>query len=81
MKVCVAYDVDGVVKELPSASYDFFRAKPIYETVSVCPVTDHINFLKYMTFIERETGVEIDYISYGPKTEEMKTRNDLIMNI
>jgi adenylosuccinate synthase len=34
-----------------------------------------------MTFIERETGVEIDYISYGPRTEEMKTRNDLIMNI
>ncbi len=81
VKVCVAYDVDGVIKELPSTSYDFFRAKPIYETVSGWPVTDHINFLKYMTFIERETGVEIDYISYGPKTEEMKTRNDLIMNI
>jgi adenylosuccinate synthase len=81
VKVCVAYDVDGVVKELPSTSYDFFRAKPIYETVSGWPVTDHINFLKYMTFIEKETGVEIDYISYGPKTEEMKTRNDLIMSI
>ncbi|MDD4040140.1 MAG: adenylosuccinate synthetase, partial [Mesotoga sp.] len=81
VKVCVAYDVDGVVKEVPSTSYDFFRAKPIYETVKGWPTTDHINFLKYMTFIERETGVEIDYISYGPKTEEMKTRNDLIINI
>ncbi|MBN2218968.1 MAG: adenylosuccinate synthase [Kosmotogaceae bacterium] len=81
VKVCVAYDVDGVVKEMPSTSFDFFKARPIYETVSGWPSTDHINFLKYMTFIERETGVEIDYISYGPRTEEMKTRNDLIMNI
>jgi len=81
VKVCVAYDVEGAVKEMPSTSYDFFKARPIYETVSGWPSTDHINFLKYMTFIERETGVEIDYISYGPRTEEMKTRNDLIMNI
>ena len=81
VKVCVAYDVEGAIKEMPSTSYDFFKARPIYETVSGWPSTDHINFLKYMTFIERETGVEIDYISYGPRTEEMKTRNDLIMNI
>jgi adenylosuccinate synthase len=81
VKLCVAYDVDGVIKEVPSTSYDFFRAKPVYESIAGWPTTDHVNFLKYMTFIESETGVEIDYISYGPKTEEMKTRNDLILSI
>lgn len=81
INICIAYDIEGTVKEVPSTSRDFFKAKPIYKTLKGWPTTDHINFLKYMTFIEQETGVEIDYISYGPKTEEMKTRNDLIINI
>ena len=78
VKVCVAYDVDGVVKEVPSTSYDFFRAKPIYETVRAGPRPTQ-NFLKYMTFIERETGVEIDYIYFCPKTEEIKPGTAIII--
>ncbi|HOO33214.1 MAG TPA: adenylosuccinate synthase [Thermotogota bacterium] len=81
IKICTAYDVNGKIKRIPSSSYDFFVAKPIYETLKGWPNTDHINFLKYMAFIEDETGVKINYISYGPKTEEMLTKNELIRNI
>ncbi len=78
IKICVAYDVNGKIKEVPSSSYDFFVAKPVYESLKGWPNTQHINFLKYMTFIEEKTGVKINYISYGPKTEEMMGKNKMI---
>jgi adenylosuccinate synthase len=78
IKICTAYDVNGKIKETPSSSYDFFVAKPIYETLKGWPNTRHINFLKYMTFIEEKTGIKINYISYGPKTEEMMGKNKMI---
>ncbi|SHF01305.1 Adenylosuccinate synthetase [Marinitoga hydrogenitolerans DSM 16785] len=81
IKVCVAYNVNRDVKEIPTSSYDFFVGKPIYETLKGWPDTNHINFLKYMSFIEEKTGIEISHISYGPKTEEMCSKNDLIMKI
>nr|WP_240739421.1 adenylosuccinate synthetase [Marinitoga lauensis] len=81
IKVCVAYDINGEIREVPASSYDFLVAKPIYETLKGWPDTNHINFLKYMAFIEEKTGVEIPYISYGPKTDEMCTKNDLIFEI
>ncbi|MBM7560157.1 adenylosuccinate synthase [Marinitoga litoralis] len=81
IKVCVAYDVNGEIKEIPTSSYDFFVGKPIYETLKGWPNTNHVNFLKYMAFIEEKTGIEISHISYGPKTEEMCTKNDLIFNM
>jgi adenylosuccinate synthase len=70
IKICTAYDVNGKIKDIPSSSYDFFVAKPVYETLKGWPNTQHINFLKYMTFIEEKTGIKINYISYGPKTED-----------
>jgi adenylosuccinate synthase len=78
IKICTAYDVNGKIKEIPSSSYDFFVAKPVYETLKGWPNTQHINFLKYMTFIEEKTGIKINYISYGPKTEEMMGKNKMI---
>ncbi|HPF17306.1 MAG TPA: adenylosuccinate synthase [Thermotogota bacterium] len=78
IKICVAYDVNGKIKEIPSSSYDFFVAKPIYETLKGWPNTQHINFLKYMTFIEEKTGVKINNISYGPLTHEMMGKNKMI---
>ena len=81
VKVCVGYDVKGKIKDIPSSSYDFFVAEPVYETLDGWPDTDHINFLKYLTFIEENTGVRINYISYGPKTEEMMHKNELIKRI
>ncbi|MFP4461318.1 MAG: adenylosuccinate synthase [Thermotogota bacterium] len=78
IKICTAYDVNGKIKEIPSSSYDFFVAKPIYEKLRGWENTQHLNFLKYMTFIEEKTGIKINHISYGPKTEEMIGKNKMI---
>ncbi|BBE31626.1 adenylosuccinate synthetase [Tepiditoga spiralis] len=81
IKVCTGYEINGEIKEIPSSSYDFSKAKPVYETLPGWKDTNDVNFLKYMAFIEEKTGVKIHYISYGPKTEEMCSKNDLIMNM
>jgi len=78
IKICTAYDVKGKIKEVPSSSYDFFVAKPVYETVKGWKDMKDVNFLKYMALIEEKTGIKISHISYGPKTEEMMTKNKLI---
>ncbi len=81
IKICVKYKIGNEEKEIPSSSHDFFKAEPVYETLKGWPETNHINFLKYITFIEKHTGIKIKYISYGPKTEEMCYKEDLIMKI
>jgi adenylosuccinate synthase len=81
IKVCTSYEVDGEVKDIPSSSADFFKAKPIYEELDGWQNTNEVNFLKYMTYIEENTGIKIDYISYGPKTEEMCSKNSLILDM
>jgi len=78
VKVCVGYEVDGVVKEVPSTSHDFFVARPVYETLEGWPSTEHLNFLKFMLFVEEKTGVNVSHISYGPRTEEMIEKNEWI---
>ena len=79
--MCTGYRIDGVVRDIPSTSHDFFVAEPVYEELPGWPSTNHVNFLKYMTFIEERVHVPITYISYGPKTDEMETKSNLIMNI
>lgn len=81
IKICVGYEIDGVMKEVPNSSNDFFKAKPIYESIAGWKSINDINFLKYMVKIEDVTGVKIDFISYGPKTHEMYSKNDLIKKI
>ncbi|HOB15828.1 MAG TPA: adenylosuccinate synthase [Defluviitoga sp.] len=81
IKVCTKYSIKGEIKETPSSSYDFFVAEPIYEELEGWHDTKDINFLKFISFIEEQTAIDIDYISYGPKTEEMCTKNNLILNI
>ncbi|PNR90829.1 adenylosuccinate synthetase [Petrotoga sp. HKA.pet.4.5] len=81
IKVCTHYEVNGKTKDTPSSSYDFFVAKPIYTELNGWKDTNDINFLKYLSYIEEQIGVDIDYISYGPKTEEMCSKNDLILNM
>lgn len=79
VKVCVAYAVNGEERDLPTGSYDFFSAKPRYVTLPGWPDTRHPNFLKYVAFVEQHTGVDIDHVSYGPRTHEMMSRNELIL--
>lgn len=81
VRVCTGYRIDGVVRNVPSTSHDFFVAEPVYEELPGWRTTDDVNFLKYMTFIEQQVGVPITYISYGPHTDEMETKSRLIMNI
>ena len=81
IKVCTGYRVAGNVREIPSTSHDFFVAEPVYEELPGWPSTEHVNFLKYMTFIEEQVHVPITHISYGPKTDEMETKGSLIMGI
>jgi len=81
IKVCTKYSIKEEIKDIPSSSYDFFVAKPIYEELDGWSDTNDINFLKFISFIEEKTEIDIDYISYGPKTEEMCTKNSLILNI
>jgi adenylosuccinate synthase len=81
IKVCTKYSIKEEIKDIPSSSYDFFVAKPIYEELDGWSDTNDINFLKFISFIEEKTEIDIDYISYGPKTEEMYTKNSLILNI
>lgn len=81
IKVCTKYSIKKEIKDIPSSSYDFFVAKPIYEELDGWSDTNDINFLKFISFIEEKTEIDIDYISYGPKTEEMCTKNSLILNI
>lgn len=81
IKVCTKYSINEEIKDIPSSSYDFFVAKPIYEELDGWSDTNDINFLKFISFIEEKTEIDIDYISYGPKTEEMCTKNSLILNI
>ena len=81
VRVCTGYRIDGVVRDVPSTSHDFFVAEPVYEELPGWRTTDDVNFLKYMTFIEEQVSVPITYISYGPHTDEMETKSRLIMNI
>lgn len=79
--VCTGYEIDGIEQKTPFISDDFKKAKPIFKSLDGWNNVFEINFLKYMTFIEQELGVAIDYISYGPKTEDIMTKQDFILNI
>lgn len=81
VKVCVGYEIDGIEQKMPFISNDFKKAKPIYKEFDGWDDVFEVNFLKYMTFIEKELDTEISYVSYGPKTEEIMEKRDFIMNI
>lgn len=55
----------------------FQKAKPIYKEFDGWNDVFEVNFLKYMTFIEKELDTEISYVSYGPKTEEIMEKEIL----
>lgn len=81
IKVCVAYELNGKEVPMPFIANDFQHAKPIYKTLPGWSDAFDLNFLKYMTFIEKELGVDVQYVSYGPKTEEMLSKKDYILEV
>lgn len=83
IKVCVGYEIDGVVTEDFPVTSKLAEAKPIYESLpgwktDVRGVTDYSVFpeeLKsYVNFIEKRIGVPIHMISTGPKREDICIR-------
>ncbi len=76
LKICVAYDVDGTVHELPPADRSFWdRAKPIYETLpgwkqdtTACTSYDQLpeNAKAYLVRLSELCDAPIAFIGVGP---------------
>ena len=83
IKVCVGYEVDGVVSDIFPVPSKLDAAKPVLETLpgwkcDVRGVTDYETLPKeakdYVDFIERHIGVPIKTVSTGPKRHEISYR-------
>jgi adenylosuccinate synthase len=87
IKVCVGYEVDGVVMtEMPADAYDFERAKPVYqefdgwdEDISGAREFKDLptNAQKYVREIGKMSGVRISVIGVGPDREAVIQLHDL----
>ena len=85
VKVAYAYDIDGKKKDsFPASLKDIDNIKPIYREFQGWSMTEGEwekvkeegiealpeNAKRYLDFIEKETGVKIKMLSYGPAREE-----------
>ncbi len=79
VKVCVSYKLGG--KELslvPADSLELEDCKPVYESFKGFELPEKIEKFEdlpseavaYLEFIERETGVPVKIVSYGPKRSQ-----------
>lgn len=77
IKVCVAYDVNGVRhRHLPYHQSDLHAAVPVYETFPgwMCDLSSATErgdlpaaAVTYLQFLEEEVGVPITYVGTGPE--------------
>ncbi len=83
IKVCVGYEVDGVVSDTFPVPAKIDRAKPVYETLpgwkcDLRGVTDYQALppaaKAYVDFLEAKIGVPITMVSTGPKRHEITKR-------
>ena len=84
LKVCVAYEIDGVQTRDFPATPDLARAKPVYVTLpgwkdqEVRGLTRYEdlpeNCRAYLSFIEKEIETPITIVSNGPRREEIMYR-------
>lgn len=79
IKVCVGYEIDGVVTDRFPTTPSLMRAKPVFETLpgwksDVRGVTDYAalpeNARAYVEFLEQKIGVPITIVSTGPGRHE-----------
>ncbi|MFM7070069.1 MAG: adenylosuccinate synthase, partial [Actinomycetes bacterium] len=80
LKVCVAYDVDGVRHEhLPYHQSDLHAAVPIYEELdgwgqdlTACTERHQLPdaAVRYLEFLEAQVGVPITFVGTGPGREQ-----------
>jgi adenylosuccinate synthase len=78
VQVCVAYRIGGEVHRDINASGDFDVAKPVYRDMAGWRDRRDPAFLEYLSFVEKEIGVPIELVSYGPGTDEMCARTELV---
>lgn len=74
--VCTGYRLDGkIFKEYPGVSHAYCRVKPVYKMLKgwkkpIAAVRNITNLPKeaknYLSFIEKEVGVPVTYVSVGP---------------
>lgn len=87
IKVCIGYEVDGVVTKDFSTNEEFLRkAKPVYEVfpgnygdISKCKTFEELppQARKYVQFIEEYTETKVALIGTGADRENMIVRIDL----
>lgn len=85
IKVCVGYEIDGVVTKDFPVTRDLEKAKPVLVTLPgwKCDITEvreyndlPENCRKYIEFIEKEIGFKIKMVSNGPARENIIMVND-----
>lgn len=83
IKVCVGYEVDGVVYDDFLTTANLYKAKPVYETLKGW--NSDIRGIKsydelpaeakaYVEFVEKKIGVKISMVSNGPERHEILYR-------
>ena len=85
IKVCIAYDVDGVrYTTVPEHQSLFYKAKPVYIELPgwKCDISDVRNYTDlpreakdYIDLIERLSGVPVSLIAVGPDREQTINRH------
>ena len=88
IKVCVAYDVDGVRHdEMPTDQSEFHHAVPVYEEhdgwwedITACRTFDDLppNAKRYVLALEEMSGTRVSAIGVGPGREATIVRHDLL---
>lgn len=83
LKICVGYEIDGVItKDFPT-TVKLAKAKPVYEVLpgwkqEIRGIKNYMelpeNCRKYIEFIEREIEVPITMVSNGPGRDEIIKR-------
>ncbi len=80
IKVCTKYELDGqIIDEVPAHIDDLSRVIPVYETLpsfkeDISKITTYEYLPKaakdYVEYIAEALGVDIAYVSVGPKREQ-----------
>ena len=86
VKVCVAYDIDGVRhRHLPYHQTDLHKARPIYETLpgwrtDLSQVTEKHALPpaaeQYLAFLEDQVGVPVNLVGTGPGRDQYIHRGE-----
>ena len=83
IKVCTAYEVDGVKYNDFLTTANLYRAKPVYETLpgwkcDIRGIKSYDELPKeakdYVEFVEKQLGVKISMVSNGPERHEILFR-------